>query len=87
MSEHRVLIAIVASMCRGNEAREDRIVAEPRSHQYYLPSRESDNLIDARATLGLVVGIALSHESRRRQIMQRLEQFVGLAAGNLYAIK
>lgn len=61
-------------MCRGNEERAwgDGDVAEPppasqqpRSRQYYLPPREGDNLIDARATLGLVVGIAPS--SRERQ--------------------
>lgn len=73
-----VLIAIVASMCRGNEVRAwgDGVAEpppasqpasqQPRSRQYYLPPREGDNLIDARATLGLVVGIAPS-SSRERQ--------------------
>ncbi|CAL1682420.1 unnamed protein product [Lasius platythorax] len=38
---------------------------QPRSRQYYLPPREGDNLIDARATLGLVVGITPSSRKRR----------------------
>lgn len=45
---------------------------QPRSRQYYLSPQEGDNLIDARATLGLVVGIAPSSRetrARRREIM------------------
>jgi len=40
-------------------------VRQPRSRQYYLSPQEGDNLIDARATLGLVVGIAPSSRETR----------------------
>lgn len=51
------------------------IASQPRSRQYYLPPREGDNLIDARATLGLVAGIAPS--SRETRSSRRVIMHVG----------
>lgn len=55
---------------RGDDAAAAAVVEsptarQPRSRQYYLSSQEGDNLIDARATLGLVVGIAPSSRETR----------------------